>query len=118
MFMELPDGQRAGGGGHGGPVFEPGRLVSVSVHRGLRHTLRRRARPSTGRTATPGAGGRRPPVLNVAPEGHLSDPDVRFVAAVLPASSDLVSATALDGAGDPVEDLDVARYIDFFHREP
>jgi hypothetical protein len=116
LFIELPNGERAGGGGHGGPVLEPGRRMSISVHRGpgVQYIVGRvDARVTRLHLELAGSGS---PALDIAPEGHFPDLDVRFVAAALPPVVDLVSVTALDGDGQPVEDVNTARYRDWLTR--
>jgi len=110
LDIQLPGGQRAGGGGMGGPALPPGRLMNVSVHRcdsGL-HYLVGRVGLDVARLRLL-LGGAPPATMDLSPAGTSPELGVAFVAAILPAAADLVNVTALDEHGRVLEATDTSR---------
>jgi hypothetical protein len=115
LDIELADGRRTGGGGHGGPALLPGQVMSFSVHRSdqAAHYLVGRVHPSVARvhldlTRGPEGG------LDARPMGHDTRIGVAFVAAILPEHADVVSVTAWDSSGRRLQARDTRGYRAFF----
>jgi hypothetical protein len=110
MEIEFPDGQKAGGGGMGGPALPAGHMVNCSVHTedGL-HYVVGRVHPAVRRVRLEFAGdpARR---LDLEPTGESAYFGVAFIAAVLPYPSDLISISVWDESGHCMEHQNTEHY--------
>jgi hypothetical protein len=111
MFIELPDGSKRGGGGAGGAVLPPGRLMNCSVHWsgtdlhyvvGRVHPTVKRVRLEFANSRTSG--------LDLEPVGESAEFGVAFIAEVLPSSLELVDISAWDEEGRCIDRQSTSHY--------
>lgn len=107
-FLETihPDGGRDQGG-MGGPPLWPGTIMNVytgGTGTGPRRVLVR-ADQRVARVRVQVAGGGH---LDLPPVAALPDPRLVFFATLLPRTTELVSVTAIDAGGQPLEPQDLA----------
>ena len=98
MFIEMPDGSSAGGGGMGGPALPAGRSIHCSVHwsdPGVSYLVGRVA-PAVARVEVEFAGAE---PEAIAPFGQSAELGVAFIAAILPADARLTGVSAWDVRG-------------------
>ena len=118
MYIELPDGRQAGGGGLGGPALPEGRMLNCSVHRSDTdtHYIVGRVDPTVRRLQLEFANDS-PPSLDLEPFGESADLGIAFVGGVLPGSLELVNISAWDEKGRRVDQQSTAHFSTFIKRE-